>query len=479
MSAKTFTHKELAQRLNVSETTIKSYRRKFPGCIPVFSQGKPIRFTQEALAVCKLIRDLFEQGMSVQEVAMRLGMSFPELQEALRHVLAPCAAPDNVGQDSVVPEANDGKPAATEGACQGLSQSFSTAIGGLAQSVVSLTRQQSAILERLTGLEEKMLALVTSSNGQASLPEAKELVRGQGSAVAAAKPQKARADAENDQPRWADELAGRLEGMEQAILQTLQSLDNQFKEAPSAGAAQNAVNAKDMRSQLLEDAKPETCEKQTGKGNVLPWKESILTADKNPHLSDVGAQNSQPQSPDSGVYFAPNHMSGRVPGHMPGHAPRQASVSNPNRPSPPLAAGQHGNVAAKDLSRPSSFKTERDDLEDYLRRISTLPLALKGAEGYTGLAGRGPFSLNDFKAILAQTFMPPQHYVGRWEAASGEFWYILEQPEEKDAQNSIRLHLCPVQGTRGAPMLEVVRFLVGGSHEHPTALYAFVQELLG
>lgn len=83
----------------------------------------------------------------------------------------------------------------------------------------------------------------------------------------------------------------------------------------------------------------------------------------------------------------------------------------------------------KGLSQTSTFKTDRDDLEDYLRRISTLPLALKGADGYTGLAPRA-FSLNDFKAILAQT-MPPQHYVGRWEVASGEFWHILEQPEEK------------------------------------------------
>ena len=53
MSEKTFTHKALADLLGVSETTVKSYRRKFPGCIPVASQGKPIRFPAEAAAVAE------------------------------------------------------------------------------------------------------------------------------------------------------------------------------------------------------------------------------------------------------------------------------------------------------------------------------------------------------------------------------------------------------------------------------------------
>lgn len=511
MSAKTFTHKELAQRLDVSETTIKSYRRKFPGCIPVFSQGKPIRFTQEALPICKLIRDLFEQGMSVQEVAMRLGVSFPELQEPLRQVLRQVAAPDGAEQASAAPEAKDSKPTGLESAGQGLSQSFSTAIGGLAQSVVSLTRQQSAILERLAGLEEKMLNLVTLGGAQPGLSEAKDLLGGQGLAAdgegqaqAAAKPQEGPADAESGQPRWANELAGRLEGMEQAILQTLQSLGTHLNDSPPAtlpttqqtpgqapqqqtpqqqtpgqpgqtpgaanaratscatspaylaGAGQNAADPNSTQPHAVEDVEPETGGEAAGKGNVLPWRQSRAAAGENLHLPDGEGKMPPSQRSNSGVYFGPNAQ-----------------------PNPPLAAGQQVAPSAKELRQPRAAKTERDDLEDYLRRISTLPLALKGAEGYTGLAGRGPFSLNDFKAILAQTFTPPQHYVGRWETASGEFWYILEQPEEKDGQNSIRLHLCPVQGTRGAPMLEVVRFLVGGAHEHPTALYAFVQELLG
>ena len=72
MSEATLTHKDLADLLKVSETTVKSYRRKFPGCIPVASQGKPIRFPAVAAEVALRIRDLFELGMSVEEVRLRL-----------------------------------------------------------------------------------------------------------------------------------------------------------------------------------------------------------------------------------------------------------------------------------------------------------------------------------------------------------------------------------------------------------------------
>ena len=72
MTEGNLTHRDLARMLGVSETTVKSYRRKFPDCIPVASQGKPIRFTAEAAAVSLRIRDLFEMGMSVEEVRARL-----------------------------------------------------------------------------------------------------------------------------------------------------------------------------------------------------------------------------------------------------------------------------------------------------------------------------------------------------------------------------------------------------------------------
>ncbi|MFI3271472.1 MAG: MerR family transcriptional regulator [Pseudomonadota bacterium] len=70
------THKDLAKALGVSETTIKSYRRKFPACITVASKGKPIRFSPEAETVCRRIQALFALGMAVEDVRVRLAEEF-------------------------------------------------------------------------------------------------------------------------------------------------------------------------------------------------------------------------------------------------------------------------------------------------------------------------------------------------------------------------------------------------------------------
>lgn len=76
--ADTYTHKDLSRLCSVSETTIKSYRRKFPGFIPVLTRGKPIRFKKEAGDVCLKIRDCFEKGMSVRETYKVLKENFTE-----------------------------------------------------------------------------------------------------------------------------------------------------------------------------------------------------------------------------------------------------------------------------------------------------------------------------------------------------------------------------------------------------------------
>jgi hypothetical protein len=76
MSGKEYTHKDLSRLLSVSETTVKSYRRKFPDCIPVAGYGKPIRFGEDALRVARRIRDLFEYGLSVDETRARLAEEF-------------------------------------------------------------------------------------------------------------------------------------------------------------------------------------------------------------------------------------------------------------------------------------------------------------------------------------------------------------------------------------------------------------------
>ena len=127
--SQTYTHKDLARKLKVSETTIKSYRRKFPECIPVASQGKPIRFLPEAVAVCMRVRDLFDLGMSVEEVHDRLSQEFPWISLLAKKESQPQQAPG------------------------GLPQEFSIAVSNMAKSMVTMLQQQNSIMERMKALE--------------------------------------------------------------------------------------------------------------------------------------------------------------------------------------------------------------------------------------------------------------------------------------------------------------------------------------
>lgn len=127
----TYTHKDLADALQVSETTVKSYRRKFPGCIPVAHQGKPIRFNEEALTVCTRIRDNFALGMSVEEVHSRLCKEFSWMPE--------------------LPAKQTNKQHA-EAAPQEISQGMSN----MAKSMVSMMQQQKLIAKRMQAIESQL-----------------------------------------------------------------------------------------------------------------------------------------------------------------------------------------------------------------------------------------------------------------------------------------------------------------------------------
>ena len=135
--SQTVTHKDLARKLKVSETTIKSYRRKFGDAIPVASQGKPIRFLPEAVAVCTRIRDLFDLGMSVEEVRGRLAQEF-----------------------SWIPLVTKEEPAAPA-ASGTMPQEFTIALSNLAKSMVTLLQQQNTIVDRMDKLEKSFNEGVT------------------------------------------------------------------------------------------------------------------------------------------------------------------------------------------------------------------------------------------------------------------------------------------------------------------------------
>jgi len=137
MTQMPLTHKRIARILGVSETTIKSYRRKFPDCIPVASKGKPIQFAEEALEVCRVIRDLFGAGFSVEETHLRLAELFGFIAEP---------DPD---------EAKDGEEAIEVT----LPDDYKQAMSSLATSMVTLSLKQEQMLKKMSSIEHKLVQL--------------------------------------------------------------------------------------------------------------------------------------------------------------------------------------------------------------------------------------------------------------------------------------------------------------------------------
>lgn len=130
----TYTHKELAALVNVSETTIKSYRKKIPNCLPISNTGKPIRFSQDALQVCRRIKELFAEGMAVIDVQKRLSEEYEwiekpsERKESLSHEATHVA-------DVAIP------------------------LNAIAQGVMNILQQQKDVIRRLKDLEDTISSI--------------------------------------------------------------------------------------------------------------------------------------------------------------------------------------------------------------------------------------------------------------------------------------------------------------------------------
>lgn len=157
MSDSTYTHKDLSALLGVSETTIKSYRRKFPGCIPVASKGKPIRFTTQAATVTTRIRDLFEEGMSVEEVRARLASEFDWISHE---------------------ESDDDDGADLHNSSKGVypGPEISMGVSNMAKSMVSMTQQHKALLARVESMEKILDRVALAHGGNDALREKEELL---------------------------------------------------------------------------------------------------------------------------------------------------------------------------------------------------------------------------------------------------------------------------------------------------------------
>lgn len=132
------THADLAQAVGVSVTSIKSYRSKFPGFIPVASWTKPLRFAPEALPVCARIRELFTQGQSVAQVRRELTREFPEMEQERPSEETGAAFAVGVSQENF--------------------QEFFKAAGKMMQGMAALATAQARAEQRLSRLERALEA---------------------------------------------------------------------------------------------------------------------------------------------------------------------------------------------------------------------------------------------------------------------------------------------------------------------------------
>lgn len=145
----TYTHKDLAKLCGVSETTIKSYRRKFPTFIPIHTEGKPIRFKKEMGDVCLKIRECFEQGMSINETYKVLKGQFKEY----RRKDAPKA-----------PSAPTAGAAAESGVSKEYLEKFFETAGQMMHGMAQLATAQAKADKRLQKVEKAMEALLTAED---------------------------------------------------------------------------------------------------------------------------------------------------------------------------------------------------------------------------------------------------------------------------------------------------------------------------
>lgn len=392
MSDQSLTHKDLATMLDVSETTIKSYRRKFEDCIPVASRGKPIRFTPEAGEVCLRIRDLFAEGMSIPEVRARLAEEFSWISLVAR-------------------EKKEAEPSPVA-----LPHEFTIGISNLAKSMVTLTQQQGSILKRLQEMEENVASLSLSGTAKGSAEGGEGIFVASGTGISVDR----------------EELSALLRPLARLdILDNLSGLDGLASVGALTDALHQATGALTEAAQALQEA----AQKLTDSETALAERMRLLPQGEGP------GQEAD-SSPSRVVRFPGTSDTTGGQAHAPG------AVSTIPQEQPP-------------------------------RHLLTLPMVFRTADGTFLPAGgraRGPFSINDLKAILAYGKRPPEHYTMHWERASGGWWLVLEQPQAA-APRPLRLMLRELASQRGMSVAELVQFIDCDENAQPAQFSVFVDSL--
>lgn len=439
MSDATLTHKDLANLLSVSETTVKSYRRKFPDCIPVASKGKPIRFTPNAASVATRIRDFFETGMSVEEVRSRLAMEFawiaPEPQKS-----APARSTGSAARP--VSDNKSGMPP----------PELSVGMNNMAKSMVSMTQQQKAFFERMQGMEAMLEKLGLNAGDAESLRNnmAKSM-------VSMAQQQKA--------------FLERMQGIK-AMLEQL-GLNADDAESLRNSAATAARRREDLLEQRLGHLDAVTQE--------LTATVQALAKQLEGFLAQRAKTATAWQKENAGVLSKTTRLA--VEEFSPAGQPSEtegthgrSSFAQPDQEAKviPLRLGL-------ELGNEAHFSRQQTDFSGYAaqsceppRHFFSLPLVVRTEQGQyisVGVKSRGGFSLNDLKAMLIHGFTPPNHFTLRWKNHGRGWWLSLEQ---EAGPRFIHLLLMELPTQKGRNVAEVLQVRQNGDALHPAEIRGII-----
>lgn len=426
MSECGITHKDIAKALDVSETTIKSYRRKFPGCIPVSSRGKPIRFKPEAEAVCRRIQTLFELGMSIEEVRLRLALEFAWIEAGVSLTeeedidSAAITASDVKGRSAVssgihaaraVPEPTKAETIVPK---VELPPELTSGISGLARSMVTSLQQQEKIARRLQHLEAR-----TDTQLEALAQCCK---------------------AYHDDVQLLANAVSRLEG----ILKRIEISLSQTVKAEDASRVGSLLKVFGIGRQ----------------GNAVMNGERSLST---PVLVD---QNTEQKESDAHV---DEHTSQAL--HLQNDLhPTQSNASSLAEHS---ASDSNGDAHQQVFLGTPCCEPPRDMLQ--------LPLVFQSAPGEVrSIAGyaQGRFSISDLKALLSYSFFPPDQYQFQWAQHEDMLLLSLTQPSSADPF-AMELHLVPMRTPRGNDVLCIVFYSTNGVEQPIKELQRFIQKTLG
>lgn len=485
MSEKTFTHKELGRLLGVSETTVKSYRRKFPDCIPVANEGKPIRFTEQAGAVCLRIRELFGRGMAVPEVRARLEKDFPWI--------GPAPEPEQ----EQAPVMSAGGPMEVE-----LPQDYTQAMSNLAKSMVNLTMKQDAIARRMDAMEGTLERLAQVLAPKAPVGTAGGTSGGAfagtagGAGNGAAGPNMYSLPGAEAWMARANALLERLEGAALAA-------------APFAGTADSPAVSSERAPEPRSAA---SGERAAASGNST---EASAVPGESVGESGLGA------TPSGLAQNASVQTSGQTTGQTTGQASGQTSgqtSASPSGQSSDQSSGQSSDRASAQVQAPTErplgkvvrIRNAYGDVNEYTletadavsdpaqaapeggarpvvaagpqeppRSLLTMPLVIQSPEGeFLGVAGRtrGRFSINDLKAMLMSHYTGLLRYTSNWQLTDNGWLMTLEQ---KDAPESHTLALLVEQTTtpRGNNVALIEHLMINGRDENPVEMYNFINRI--